>query len=127
MKKSQIFILVLIAILALIAIAYAFGFLYPLNNFFKNQTPDKSCIFDSDCGYFILPEGNVYCFNIKDCRMLEFNDSRVIAIKRDWKPFCPFPKSMSLAEIQCIGGMELPPDYDKKIRCIDNVCEKVLS
>ena len=114
-------------IIVIIAIAYVLGGFYPLNKFFMNQTPDKTCRLDSDCKYFIQPIDNAYCVGGNDCSMLEFDDTRVTAINKNWEPFCPFPKSSDIQVTQCIGGILFPVDYAIMIKCINNKCEKVLS
>ena len=126
MKKSWIWILLLI-IVVLIGVSYALGWLFPLNKFFKNQTPDKSCTMDSDCKYFIIPVDNVYCTFDDACSLINLNDSRIIGVNKNWNPICPFPKSSSFQITQCIGGIEFPENYTNDLKCINNNCEKTLS
>lgn len=123
MKKI---LLGIIAVLLIFSVLIFLGAFYPLNKFFASQVPDTSCKIDSDCDIFRLPPDNIYCSEGKDCRMLDFNSTSIIATNKNWRPFCPFPKPLYYAEIMCIGGTRLPQNYKEYIKCIDNQCKKII-
>ncbi|UCD02980.1 MAG: hypothetical protein JSV63_04335 [Candidatus Aenigmatarchaeota archaeon] len=132
MKKFILWTIVIIFILFFIYIFDLFGafsLLYSLNNIFP-QNPDISCKVDSDCTLHAHPEWS-QCRICGSCRNFNLNDSEIIAINKEWRPFCPFPRPAGFC-LACIGVIYDPSgeivtyDYiDSYVKCIENKCQKI--
>ena len=129
---------VLFIIIGIILILVIFNFLGLLS--FNNmipQSPDTSCIEDRDCVLLIYPEEGV-CSGCGASRNYFVNESGVIAVNKDWKPYCPFPEPFPVCLAVHYGVVEVVnksgrsyathlTSHIRYVRCIDNVCHKVLN
>ncbi|MBI2543227.1 MAG: hypothetical protein HYW24_03515 [Candidatus Aenigmarchaeota archaeon] len=131
MKRKFLIGIFIIAVVLFLGFDYISGpgILYELNKIFP-QNPDISCRIDSDCKLHVYPEWSG-CRVCGNCEIYKINDSKVIAINKEWRPFCPYPRPLIACGL-CIGGIadsdnKLLTDLSSNVKCIENRCQKVLS
>ena len=130
MEKSVLVLVIIGGIFLFLGILifvlpYFSEILWSFNNQ-EPQTPDISCNVDLDCMLWVYPEWSKceVCFS---CESFDLNDTRVIAINKEWRPHCPFPKPIGVACVQCISTINNYKITDiNRTKCIENKCQKIL-
>jgi hypothetical protein len=118
----KILVGIVLAVIVLFLV-FGVGILFPLNTLIP-QNPDLSCNTDSDCGLWPHPAWSE-CSVCLSCQSFDASDPSVIAVNKNWKLSCPFPRPALAGCILCIG--ELHPDETIQAKCIQNKCQKVVS
>ena len=120
-SKGGIIYIVILILLIIIGLLYFLGKLYFVNNIIPHN-PIVSCQTDTDCT--LIKDDGKWCEKCSSCNGLRAEDEKLIAIRKDWKPYCPFQEGL----VNC-------PNYDcaeiwrvtASARCINNKCEKVIN
>jgi hypothetical protein len=120
--KKKVIVITLIIVVVILMILNSMGIFYNLNEIFP-QNPDSSCKVDSDCKLYVHPEWSS-CRICDSCKTFDISDKKVIAINKNWKPFCPFGKPGSVCPA-CMGGVD-GADINS-VKCINSVCKKLLN
>ena len=116
--KTLTIILLVLLVLVFLYFAGTFSFL----NAVVPQSIDYSCHSDSECKFFVFPEW-ASCSACAPCQAFDVTDKEVIAVNKEWVPFCPFYEAPVACGL-CIGGINNADE--NQLKCIAGKCEKML-
>ena len=120
MNKTKVSVLIMIAIVFILYLTGVLGMLWAL----IPQFPSIYCDQDSDCKLHVSPEWST-C-GCEGCGSFQVIEDHVIAMNRDWQPFCPFIAVLSCMQcdrnIISDGGPVI--NSSGYVKCMNNQCHK---